>query len=131
VQRKSVKCLGFVIVPNLTYPGFINFSWCCGNAYTRKLVLPSFPHAHGGFKFMYKIRQKFNSWSVGLCLIGLAGVGLWQYLQPSSLLSKERSPSSTQILASTDQIRVWLNSAEQSPTPLGRVRFKRHRSPLP
>lgn len=56
---------------------------------------------------MYKIRQNFNIWSVGLCLIGLAGVGISQHFSPLS--SQERSPDSKQVLASTDQIEVPLS----------------------
>jgi endonuclease YncB( thermonuclease family) len=56
---------------------------------------------------MHRIRQNFNVWSVGLCLIGLAGIGVAQHWQSSSSwLLKERSPDSKQVLASTDRIEV-------------------------
>jgi len=56
---------------------------------------------------MHRIRQNFNVWSVGLCLIGLAGVGVAQHWQSSSSGSlKERSPDGGQVLASLDQVKV-------------------------
>jgi len=63
---------------------------------------------------------------------GKAGNLRWFPLPPQialALFSEDFQLLSTQESAARE--RVWLNSAGQSPTPLGRVRFERHRSPLP
>jgi endonuclease YncB( thermonuclease family) len=62
---------------------------------------------------MHRIRQNFNIWSVGLCLIGLAGVGISQHWQPSSSSAKGRSPDSKQVLASLDQVKVPMSEQWQ------------------
>jgi micrococcal nuclease len=49
---------------------------------------------------MRHVRQNINAWSVGLTLLALVGVGLYQRWQPSS------GATSDKVLASTDQIEV-------------------------
>jgi endonuclease YncB( thermonuclease family) len=54
----------------------------------------------GDLNLMRHVRQNINAWSVGLTLLALVGVGVYQRWQPSSVSTSDK------VLASTDQIEV-------------------------
>jgi micrococcal nuclease len=51
---------------------------------------------------MSKNRRNIGSWSVGLCLLALTGMGVWQYWQASG----GKLSGGDRVLASVDQIEV-------------------------